>query len=197
MGTEDVLRPMIEQAERDLNSYEAKTGSHRTSVNDGAGVDTRVENKFPGAKVRYDQDLSTNRGYNKRIPIQEGGDLDARGRQTRGEHFEGEGGPEHKLSQQARDYGGENNTSLTGKHNSGSYEYTARNTMPYSHRGEGALQQGKEAAQSNMEGGRLPHKSQFKGSDYYVPESVPDSISAEGHVPPESVTQASREAKQF
>lgn len=37
--------------------------------------------------------------------------------------------------------------------------------------------------------------AKFKGADYYTPESVPDSISAEGYVAPESVTQASRETE--
>lgn len=40
-----------------------------------------------------------------------------------------------------------------------------------------------------------PGGSQYKGSDYYTPESVPDSISAEGWVAPESVTEASKEAE--
>lgn len=78
--TQQHWRSVAEQAERDLNTYEAKTGRGKTGVNDEAGVDTRVENKFPGAEVRYDEDLSTNRGYNKRIPPDEGGELDARGR---------------------------------------------------------------------------------------------------------------------
>lgn len=74
------LRNIADQAERDLNSYQAKTGAGKTSASDDAGVDSRVENRFPGAQVQYDSDLSTNRGYNKRIPLEEGGDLDARGR---------------------------------------------------------------------------------------------------------------------
>ncbi|KAK2016649.1 hypothetical protein LZ32DRAFT_65399 [Colletotrichum eremochloae] len=37
--------------------------------------------------------------------------------------------------------------------------------------------------------------NKFSGSDYYVPEDVPDSISAEGNIPPESVTKASGEAE--
>lgn len=76
----ETLRNIADQAERDLNSYEAKTGANRTSRNDEAGVDTRVEKKFPGADVRYDTDLSTNASYNKRIPPEEGGDVDSRGR---------------------------------------------------------------------------------------------------------------------
>lgn len=74
------LRDIANQAEADLNTYEAKTGAGKTSVNDEAGVDSRVETKFPGAEVKYGQDLSTNASFNKRIPPEEGGELDARGR---------------------------------------------------------------------------------------------------------------------
>jgi hypothetical protein len=78
--TSENLRNIAEQAERDLNSYEAKTGAHKTSSSDEAGVDTRAENKFPGASVRYDGDLGHNSGNSKRIPPEEGGELDSRGR---------------------------------------------------------------------------------------------------------------------
>jgi hypothetical protein len=74
------FRKIAEEAERNLNTYEAKTGAHKMSANDEAGVDTRVENKFPGSQVKYGEDLSTNASYNKRIPPEEGGELDARGR---------------------------------------------------------------------------------------------------------------------
>lgn len=46
------FRKIAEEAERNLNTYEAKTGAHKTSQNDEAGVDTRVKNQFPGAQVR-------------------------------------------------------------------------------------------------------------------------------------------------
>lgn len=78
------MRHIASEAERDLNSYEAKTGARRGTRSDEAGVDTRVENRFPGAEVRYDSDLSTNAGYNKRIPPEEGGETDARGRYVSG-----------------------------------------------------------------------------------------------------------------
>lgn len=40
-----------------------------------------------------------------------------------------------------------------------------------------------------------PGGEKYRGSEYYVPESVPDSISAEGNIAPESVVQASAEAE--
>ncbi|KAI8628657.1 hypothetical protein F5Y19DRAFT_476202 [Xylariaceae sp. FL1651] len=192
----ETFRKIAEEAERDLNSYEAKTGAHKGSSNDEAGVDSRVEKKFPGAQVRCGDDLSTNTSYNKRIPPEEGGDLDSRGRQTRGEHFEGVGGPEHKLDQQTRDYGGFNEFDSTGKrqHDIGSSSATDT-TVPYNREGD-MMTAGKEAVQSNIENAQ-PRKAQFKGEDYYTPESVPGSISAEGYDAPESVTQASRESERY
>lgn len=73
------LNAIAKQAELDLNSYQAKQGLNNSSITE-AGVDSSVEKKFPGAEVKYDQDLSTNAGYNKRIPPEEGGELDDRGR---------------------------------------------------------------------------------------------------------------------
>ena len=74
------LRDIANQAERDLNTYQAKQGFNNPSRNDDAGVDSGVEKRFPGAEVKYHPDISTNAGYNRRIPPEEGGDLDDRGR---------------------------------------------------------------------------------------------------------------------
>ncbi|KAI3337127.1 hypothetical protein HD806DRAFT_542841 [Xylariaceae sp. AK1471] len=193
----ETFRKIAEQAERDLNTYEAKTGAHKTSPSDEAGVDTRVENKFPGSQVKYGEDLSTNAGYNKRIPPDEGGDLDSHGRQTRGKHFEGVGGPEHKVAQQARDYGGHNKLDSTGKrqHDIGSKSATDP-TVPY--RKDEVMAEGKEAVQSNMESAKyVPHKTRYKRGDSPTDESVPAKMSAEGFEPPPSVTEASRESAAY
>lgn len=77
--TKDELNQIAQQAEADLNSYQAKQGLNNSSVDD-AGVDSNVETKFPGAEVKYHPDISTNAGYNRRIPPEEGGELDDRGR---------------------------------------------------------------------------------------------------------------------
>lgn len=74
------LDAIAKAAEYDSNTYQSKTGRARPSDVDNAGVDSRVENKFEGAQVQYGDELSTNRGYNRRIPPEEGGDLDAKGR---------------------------------------------------------------------------------------------------------------------
>ncbi|KAI0526482.1 hypothetical protein F5B22DRAFT_655631 [Xylaria bambusicola] len=191
----DDFRKIAEEAERNLNTYESKTGAHRTSPNDDSGVETRVENQFPGSSVRYGDDLSTNAGYNKRIPPEEGGDLDARGRQTRGEHFEGVGGPEHKFEQQMRDYGGYNELDSTNKrrYDIGSNSVTDDTSVAYS--GE-VMAEGRRAAQSNVQG-TVPRKNQYPGSEYHTPREAVGDMSAEGYEAPSSVTEASRESARY
>lgn len=68
------------QAEADLNTYQSKTGNARPQGLDDAGVNSFAEKKFDSAQVTYGDELSTNRGFNKRIPPSEGGILDDRGR---------------------------------------------------------------------------------------------------------------------
>lgn len=70
---------IAKQAEADLNTYQSKTGTARPQGLDDAGVNSYAEKKFDG-DVAYGDDLSTNQGYNKRIPPTEGGELDDRGR---------------------------------------------------------------------------------------------------------------------
>ena len=71
---------IAKNAEADLNTWQSKTGEARPQGLDDAGVNSFTEKKFPSSDVRYGDDLSTNRGYNRRIPPEEGGDLDERGR---------------------------------------------------------------------------------------------------------------------
>ncbi|KAI0887523.1 uncharacterized protein GGS22DRAFT_110652 [Annulohypoxylon maeteangense] len=194
-SSSETLRKIADQAERDLNTYGAKTGTQKSSSYDNAGVDTRAEKKFPGAEVRYGTDVSTNAGYNRRIPPEEGGDVDARGRQTRGEHFEGIGGPQEKVARQARDFGGNNEFDPAGSNRREVGSSVSDPTVGYN-RSE-AMNQGKEAARANVEGAKGKPRKQFKGSNYFTPESVPGSISAEGYEPPESITHGSREAEGY
>jgi hypothetical protein len=69
------LRELAEKAEMDVNTYQAKTGMARGRDIDEAGVDTRVEKRFEGASVKYTPELVTNRGWNRRIPPDEGGEI--------------------------------------------------------------------------------------------------------------------------
>ncbi|KAI2637324.1 hypothetical protein GGS21DRAFT_511077 [Xylaria nigripes] len=196
-STEDIQR-IAQEAERSLNTYEAKTGAHKTSPTEEAGVDSRVENRFLGAQVKYGQDLSTNASYNKRIPPEEGGDLDARGRQTRGDHFEGTGGPEHKISRHAREYGGFDKLDSTNKRRPNISSKSATEPGMGSTRGRDVAAEGKEAVQSNVEGNRyVPHKGQYPGAKYYTPQEVPGEMSAEGYEAPPSVIEVSRESERY
>lgn len=68
------------QAEADLNTYQAKTGEARRFGVDDAGANTYQAEKFPGAEVQQDDDLSTNSGWDRRIPPSEGGTTDDKGR---------------------------------------------------------------------------------------------------------------------
>lgn len=71
---------IAKDAERDLNTYQAKTGNARHQADDEAGVNSFAASKFENAQVTTGDELSTNRGYNRRIPESEGGELDDRGR---------------------------------------------------------------------------------------------------------------------
>jgi len=102
---DDTLAPAY-QAERDLNSYEAKTGSSGSVSTTESGVDTSVESKFPGAKVIYGS-AASGAGDNREIPEDEGGEVLPSGRTTKAGDFEGEGGPEDKLAKERSERGGE------------------------------------------------------------------------------------------
>lgn len=112
--SKEELNKIAQDAERDLNSYQAKQGLNNVSVDD-TGVDSIVEKKFPGAEVKAGTEISTNAGYNRRIPPEEGGELDDRGRQTTGKDFEGTGGPEDKIAQAQQDRGGHNDNDVIPK----------------------------------------------------------------------------------
>ncbi|KAK1235908.1 hypothetical protein PQX77_000859 [Marasmius sp. AFHP31] len=158
------------QAEADLNSYQTKTGA------------------FHGAQVVTGDDLSTNASYNKRIPPSEGGEIDDRGRQTRGSHFEGEGGPVEQIEQSYINQPGQNDSDVVA----GSVPIKDHSGLP------GTAAEGIEASIHNV--GRNspgPGGSQYKGADYRTPEDVPDSIAAERNIPPSSITQASRETEGY
>jgi hypothetical protein len=70
------------QAEKDLGTDQNLTGTNRHEGLAEAGVNSYAEKKFAGhgAEVLTGDELSTNAGYNKRIPPSEGGILDDRGR---------------------------------------------------------------------------------------------------------------------
>jgi len=94
------------QAERDLNSYQAKVGHGGSDTTTESGIDSTVEQRFPGAKVTYGS-AASGAGDNREIPECEGGGVLPNGQTTKARDFEGEGGPEEKARQRAQDRGGE------------------------------------------------------------------------------------------
>ena len=114
---------LAQQAERDLNSHQAKQGysttdsgtflsnqvyTHRPSANTPlpsaaeSGVDTSVTDRFPGSTVKVGS-AASGAGDNREIPVDEGGDLISKpgekggsGHPTKARDFEGAGGPETK-----------------------------------------------------------------------------------------------------
>ncbi|KAK0612434.1 hypothetical protein B0T17DRAFT_511627 [Bombardia bombarda] len=70
------LNEISRQAERDMNTYQSKAGRARSAGLEGFGANESAEGKFPGSSIKAGDDIVTNRGYNRRIPTEEGGDVD-------------------------------------------------------------------------------------------------------------------------
>ncbi|KAL9131367.1 MAG: hypothetical protein Q9217_000694 [Psora testacea] len=93
---------LAQQAERDLNSHQAKHGISTGESARESGIDTNATTKYPGAGVKVGSSAS-GAGDNREIPVDEGGDIISRpgeksgsGRPTKAADFEGAGGPETK-----------------------------------------------------------------------------------------------------
>ncbi|KAL8877183.1 MAG: hypothetical protein Q9198_004756 [Flavoplaca austrocitrina] len=93
---------IAQQAERDLNSYDAKRGTNKSLSETESGVNEGVSAKFPGSVVKTGSQAS-GQGDNREIPVDEGGDLIRKpgekggaGHPTKARDFEGPGGPETK-----------------------------------------------------------------------------------------------------
>lgn len=69
----DPLLELAERAEEEVNTYQAKTGRARGNDLGEAGVDTRVEKKFPGAQVAYEPDIRINKNVAKKLAEEEEG----------------------------------------------------------------------------------------------------------------------------
>ncbi|KAK2061951.1 hypothetical protein LY76DRAFT_336592 [Colletotrichum caudatum] len=154
--SKEQLMESAAQAERDMNTYQAKTGAARRQGNDDAGVDSvQTEKRFPGASVTVQGDPIHNVAYT----------------------------PEQPPKDPAYD---------------DDDVVPAENISPLGdpNRKKDVLLQGEAAVRNNV--GTNPPGiggEKFAGSDYYYPEDVPDSISAEGNIPPQSVTKSSAEAE--
>ncbi|KAL8808827.1 MAG: hypothetical protein Q9223_003670 [Gallowayella weberi] len=89
---------IAQQAERDLNSHDAKHGNTSSISANESGVDESVTTKFPGSTVKTGSEAS-----GREISADEGGDLVRKpgekgtaSHPTKAEDFEGPGGPETK-----------------------------------------------------------------------------------------------------
>ncbi|KLJ05627.1 hypothetical protein EMPG_09336 [Blastomyces silverae] len=105
------------QAERDLNTYQAKTGRAKEGPQNLAaesGVEASVEYKFPGSQVKYGPGSTASGSDHRIIPPEEGGRYDDRGHVTKGEDFLGQGGPEDKLRMDTENRPGDQDTA-TGR----------------------------------------------------------------------------------
>ncbi|KAL2022955.1 hypothetical protein VTK56DRAFT_4170 [Thermocarpiscus australiensis] len=214
------LSEIAVQAERDLNTYQSKTGTGKgraTGLED-FGANDLAEKKFPGATVRVGEDLVTNRSYDRQIPPDEGGDVDDRGRFVRGSAYEGVGGPEDKTAHVYQHNPGKIDESTVkgwGKDPVALERANVRGDRPDLLPSDEAIggrgreparldevsEQGRLAAKANL--GRAPDSreevpaqgsrgSQFKGAYYETPESVPDQRADQNEVPPESVVETSK-----
>ncbi|KAL2134970.1 hypothetical protein VTI74DRAFT_10197 [Chaetomium olivicolor] len=214
------LQDIALQAERDLNTYQAKqgTGSGKTSGLEESGVNEAVDKKFPGATVKSGENLVTNASYDRRIPADEGGVVDDTGRFVRGSAYEGAGGPEEKTAHIYQHKLGKVEEATVRGWGMNPHELqrsTLREDRPDLLPAEQAVggrgrepakqgevsEQGRMAAKSNVglsaeSTQEVPAQgsrgSQFKGEYYETPEAVPDQRADQGEVPPESVTETSK-----
>ncbi|KAJ5364094.1 uncharacterized protein N7496_009807 [Penicillium cataractarum] len=98
----DDLRQTAYNAEKDLNSYQAKQGRGRKSDSTlESGVDEMVDQRFPQSGVKYGPGSAASGSDHRKIREDEGGTRDDRGRLPRGDQFLGQGGPEDKLKIQS------------------------------------------------------------------------------------------------
>ncbi|KAI9671933.1 MAG: hypothetical protein M1817_002336 [Caeruleum heppii] len=95
MSNQTDPKVLAQRAERDLNSYAAKTGHQGSTTAEESGVDASATSKFAGSSVTYGS-AASGAGDNREIPVEEGGDLGKDGRPTKARDFEGAGGPETK-----------------------------------------------------------------------------------------------------
>ncbi|KAK2753454.1 hypothetical protein FQN54_007844 [Arachnomyces sp. PD_36] len=99
------------RAERDLNSYQAKTGTGQVSdTTTDSGIDAGVQRKFPSSTLQYGDAATTGAGDHKTIPPEEGGEYDDRGHISKAKEFEGPGGPEDKAKIEAERRPGDQDT---------------------------------------------------------------------------------------
>ncbi|KAK4447834.1 hypothetical protein QBC34DRAFT_495924 [Podospora aff. communis PSN243] len=213
------LNNIAQQAERDLNSYESKTGNNRdkkTGLED-AGVSDVATKKFPGSSVKYSDDLVTNAGMNRRIPPDEGGDVDDHGRFLRGSAYTGPGGPEDKIASAFQLRPGSVDEAALKRSGLDPRAVAGRDVPAFGEaldeqqyhrdaeapRSNETIEQGRRAAKANLgrdenDAGEVPSQgkesqwSAFRGADYELAGSVPDRDADMGNIKPASAVGGPR-----
>ncbi|KAK4102304.1 hypothetical protein N658DRAFT_566370 [Parathielavia hyrcaniae] len=192
----DQLNDIAQQAERDLNTFQSKTGTGKGRVSglEDFGVNDTIDQKFPGATVKVGADNITNKSYNRRIPGDEGGDVDDTGRPGRVDEstVKGWGKDPRQLERDMVDP--ERPDVLPSDQALGGMRREPAHHGDVSERGRLAAKSnvGLEATSREEVPSQGTRGSQFKGEYYEVPESVPDQRSDQNEVPPESVAERSR-----
>ncbi|KAJ5499941.1 hypothetical protein N7453_008992 [Penicillium expansum] len=95
MPTTEELKHVGLNAERDLNSHQAKQGrSKKSDSTIESGVDEMVDRRFSQpTSVKYGPGSTASASDHRVIPDEEGGVRDDRNRLARASQFEGPGGP--------------------------------------------------------------------------------------------------------
>ncbi|OOQ87046.1 hypothetical protein PEBR_18555 [Penicillium brasilianum] len=108
----DDIRQTAYKAQNDLNSYQAKQGVGRKSDSTlESGVDEMVDQRFPeSGGVKYGPGSTASGSDHRKIPEDEGGTRDDRGRIPTAEKFWGPGGPEDKIKIQSESRPGDPDT---------------------------------------------------------------------------------------
>ncbi|CAG7938001.1 unnamed protein product [Penicillium nalgiovense] len=109
MPTTEELKQTAFNAEKDLNSYQAKQGLGKKSDSTlESGVNEMVENKFDQpAGLKYGPGSTASGSDHRVIPEDEGGTRDDRNRLPKAGQFKGTGGPEEDVKIQAENRGGD------------------------------------------------------------------------------------------
>ncbi|GFF54750.1 hypothetical protein IFM61606_03352 [Aspergillus udagawae] len=100
------------EAEKDLNTYQAKQGLGRKSDSTvESGVNAMVDKKFGETGIKTGREAGASSSDRKPIPEDEGGSRDDRGRISKAFQFEGSGeGPEDKVRIESQRRPGDDDT---------------------------------------------------------------------------------------
>ncbi|KAK0654934.1 hypothetical protein B0T16DRAFT_486630 [Cercophora newfieldiana] len=212
------LNDIAKKAEHDLNTYQSKTGTgqdHPANIEDAG---SRITSKFPGSSVKYGEDVVTSASMNRRIPPEEGGEIDDHKHMIHGSAYLGEGGPEDKTAKKYQeDPGGidEFNVKKSSKVpraiRRGRVNLERPDLLPIEEmpnfvagdppRRDEIMERGRTASKMNIgrneyDRGNLPTRqtkgSMYKGRDWIPAEKVEDENSMMGIIPPESVVYPSK-----